>query len=302
MKKRITIFAHFDKDNIIDDYVIHYLLELKKISEKIIFVSDSNLDEVEKNKLSKICCDVLALKHGEYDFGSYKRGFFLLKSKYDQEFSQIDEVVFANDSCYLIRDFETVFLEMEKRSDDFWGIAESFQHGYNHLHSYFMVFRSQILQSKVFDEFLSEVKIEKSHKEIIVKYEVGLSKILVESGFKMGSLCGKTSVDDIGNKKGITFLISQKAYPFLKIKPFISGYVAPDQFIDLVEKKIFSMILNNLTRRIGASELIKSYSILKHHDRFFIHKKLFLLRFKNHYLILKLFCLKILKINLNNWS
>ncbi|MBT5828295.1 MAG: lipopolysaccharide biosynthesis-like protein, partial [Alphaproteobacteria bacterium] len=40
--KRITIFAHFDKQNIIDDYVIDYLKELRKYSE-IIFVSDGDL-------------------------------------------------------------------------------------------------------------------------------------------------------------------------------------------------------------------------------------------------------------------
>ncbi|MFM7702988.1 MAG: sugar nucleotide-binding protein, partial [Alphaproteobacteria bacterium] len=35
-----TIFAHYDKDQIIDDYVIFYLENLRKISDYIIFVSD----------------------------------------------------------------------------------------------------------------------------------------------------------------------------------------------------------------------------------------------------------------------
>ena len=41
---RVAIFAHYDKKNIIDDYVIFYILELKKIANEVIFVS---------------CCDLL---------------------------------------------------------------------------------------------------------------------------------------------------------------------------------------------------------------------------------------------------
>ena len=33
--KRLCIFAHYDKDNLIDDYVIYYLRELKKSFNKI---------------------------------------------------------------------------------------------------------------------------------------------------------------------------------------------------------------------------------------------------------------------------
>ena len=35
--KRICVFAHWDKDNTIDDYVVYYLNALKEICEKIIF-------------------------------------------------------------------------------------------------------------------------------------------------------------------------------------------------------------------------------------------------------------------------
>ena len=35
--KRLAIFAGYDKDNIIDDYVVYYIKELKKIAD-IIYV------------------------------------------------------------------------------------------------------------------------------------------------------------------------------------------------------------------------------------------------------------------------
>ena len=41
--KRAVVFAHYDKDNIVDDYVIYYIKALKEIAETIIFVSCNNI-------------------------------------------------------------------------------------------------------------------------------------------------------------------------------------------------------------------------------------------------------------------
>ncbi len=40
---RVAVFAHYDKSNLIQDYVVYYLSELKKCAGKIIFVSDSDI-------------------------------------------------------------------------------------------------------------------------------------------------------------------------------------------------------------------------------------------------------------------
>ena len=91
--KRIAIFAHFDKEQLIDEYVVNYLLGLAQVSGKIIFVSDGDLADSEREKISIICSDVIAVKHGEYDFGSYKRGFSLLKDKYLNELNATEEII-----------------------------------------------------------------------------------------------------------------------------------------------------------------------------------------------------------------
>ena len=49
--KRLVIFAGYDKDNIIDDYVVYYIKELRKIAD-IIYVSDCNMLESELEKIS----------------------------------------------------------------------------------------------------------------------------------------------------------------------------------------------------------------------------------------------------------
>ena len=77
---RSAVFAHYDRDNHIEPYVVHYLRELKKITDSIVFVSDSNLNNSELKKLDGIADKTIAERHGEYDFGSYKRGYLYLKN------------------------------------------------------------------------------------------------------------------------------------------------------------------------------------------------------------------------------
>ena len=97
MKKRLVIFAHYDKDEVIDEYVVQYLRELKKFASDIVFVSDGYLKSDEIEKIQPLVSEVIAQKHREYDFGSYKIGFFLLNSKYKEKLLNCDEVIFAND-------------------------------------------------------------------------------------------------------------------------------------------------------------------------------------------------------------
>lgn len=77
--KRTAVFAHYDKNNLIQDYVVYYLSELKKYAEKIIFVSDSDVLPEELKKIEGIVEQSIIGRHGEYDFGSYKRGFLYAK-------------------------------------------------------------------------------------------------------------------------------------------------------------------------------------------------------------------------------
>lgn len=40
---RITIFAHYDRDAVIDEYVLYYLRGLKEVAARVLFVSDAAL-------------------------------------------------------------------------------------------------------------------------------------------------------------------------------------------------------------------------------------------------------------------
>ena len=192
--KRVVVFAHYDKDNIIDDYVIYYLKALKEVADDIIFVSCSPLKE--KNKLDGFVSFIIDEQHDEYDFGSYKRGFFYLKN--NNLLENYDELIFANDSCYgPFYSLKKVFEKMDNTAD-FWGITKNkfgmikkknkfYFKVRPHIQSYFLVFNKKIFMSDIFSEFCSSIKHMEIKNDIIINYEIGLSEILVKNNFTCSS-------------------------------------------------------------------------------------------------------------------
>ena len=222
--KRLCVFAHWDKDNIIDDYVIYYLNSLKEICDNIIFVSDCDLTKKELTKIDNIVKYSIAQKHGEYDFGSYKRGYLLAKEKN----IDFDELIFANDSCYgPFYPLKPIFEKMEKKNLDFWGMT---QNSYGivqrndinyptwspHIQSYFLVFNKKILSSKVFKTFILSIKKENSKIDIIKNYEIGLSEILKKEKFKSGVFINKFKHTENCLASKWDKLILKYHFPFIK--------------------------------------------------------------------------------------
>lgn len=233
--KRLCVFAHYDKDNLIDDYVIYYLQALRKICKYLIFVSDCNLPEPEILKLSGLADYVLATKHGEYDFGSYKRGF-LLSLDENLDYNQL---IFANDSCYgPFYPLDEIFSKMDKKNIDYWGMTQN-SYGVTknpedrykicpwmpHLQSYFLVFNSNVFKSEVFNHFIQKISKLELKTQIITEYEIGLSKLLKKAGFKRGVYINKFKYENncSGGRKW-DILIKKYKHPFLKTSIIKNGF------------------------------------------------------------------------------
>lgn len=177
--KRTAVFAHYDKNNLIQNYVVYYLSELKKCAEKIIFVSDSDVLPEELKKIEGIVEQSIIGRHGEYDFGSYKRGF--LYAKENNLLTACEELILANDSCYApLFPFKEMFSVMSQKTIDFWGATssdsgikkedEDIYCRFNHIQSYFIVFKPAVFNSDIFNNFITSVKKENTKEEIVIKY------------------------------------------------------------------------------------------------------------------------------------
>lgn len=181
-KRRIALFAHYDRDGLIDDYVIYYLQGLRKVAECILFVSNCELAAGEPTKLEGIAELVFAGVHGTYDFGSWKRCFEHL----GYDFSAYDEVIIANDSCYApLWPFTQLFAEMETKSCDFWAPNAIIANRHSdHLSAYFMVFRCAPRMLDCLRDFFSKIYPEPDYKKRISVFERGLSQHLWACGFR----------------------------------------------------------------------------------------------------------------------
>lgn len=221
--RRAVVFAHYDKDNLIDDYVVYYVSALKKAGCDVVFVSCKELAQTELEKLNGLVIHTITENHDEYDFGSYKRGFLYLEPK----LSEYDELIFANDSCYgPLYPISEVFAEMEKKNCDFWGITKNnfgyikqFKHYFvrrTHIQSYFIAFKNNIFTQEFFADFINSIKHEQEKRDIIINYEIGLSELLIKQGYKFAVLVD--AYESINNMTILKWrqIVEKYKMPFIK--------------------------------------------------------------------------------------
>lgn len=214
MKQRIAIFAHWDKDNRVAPYVLYYLEELSKEAD-IIFVSDCSLPPAETEKVVPLTIQVIAAPHGEYDFGSYKRGYQYFR---ELDTNQYTQLILANDSCYgPFSPFRDLFDRMDQEDVDFWGIFEHNIHSDadRHLQSFFLSFSQKVFMADAFSNFLNHVRALPNKREIITAYEVGLSRQLKAIGFRYSSLIAFTGRNLTYQPEAFTIIDSHQM-PLLK--------------------------------------------------------------------------------------
>jgi hypothetical protein len=202
MHNRIAVFAHYDVLNQIDDYVVDYLTKLSKFCDKIIFVSDGNVNPSELEKISHLISDSICGRHGESnDLGSYKRGFNLIIEKYKSDISKIDQFLFVNDSGYCVGDLTPVFDTMTGASVDAWALCDhapdpKLIEGKCYLQSNFFSVNRAVFTAKPFSQFMNSITVSHNKSEIVDKYELGLSEMLIKNGYRTGCYISTVSLDE----------------------------------------------------------------------------------------------------------
>lgn len=216
--RRACLFAGYDPDGVVDDYVLDYVTELSRHAD-VYYLADSTMAPRELAKLDPITKGAWSIRHGLYDFGSWS---ILARDLIGWDvLDDYDEIMFVNDSSYLLRPLDAVFSRMDARGCDWWGLhatkrsyAQDTGHStplplsealnrwrspnemnpLNHLHlsSYFLVFRRAVIVDPGFRRRLDTVTAQLTKPRVILKYELGLSRYLMTQGFAAGAL-----IDDL---------------------------------------------------------------------------------------------------------
>ncbi len=173
---RLFLFAGYDKDSIVDDAMVYYVSCLSEHGDVIICM-DNDLKKSELNKLKPFTIYTLAQKHGEYDFGSYKRCFQYARDK--NILKNYDVMYLVNDSVFgPLFDIKNILQDLESLKTDAAGIIVSKHKTHAFMESWFVRLNKKIFTSTWFDEFISNVQKEKNKTDITIKYEHGLTNLI----------------------------------------------------------------------------------------------------------------------------
>ena len=186
-KQRLFLFAGYDKDGIIDDTLVWYLNALSKLGD-IVLVMDCDVADTTKLKDIKNLLHFEVARHGEYDFGSYKRAYMWAHD--NKILDQYEWVYLVNDSVYgPLFDLEPELKELESRGVDLTGMVD-FSDYYTpaHIQSWFVGMSNKVATSDMIYNFMQSIRHRNNKSEIICKYEVGLSRTILQNGFKMSAL------------------------------------------------------------------------------------------------------------------
>ena len=279
--KRLAVFAHWDKDAVVDPYVIHHLEALSRLCD-IIFVSDSPLPGEELDKVRALTIARIAEPHGEYDFGSYKMGYLYAADCLED----YEELVFVNDSCFgPFSPLEDMWRTMDGRECDFWGMLEHYHTTVDrwYVQSYFLVFRRPVFTDPVFGDFMRSIRRQADKEGVIVNCEVGLSHTLRQAGYKPGSLFPRTE-ENMTHEVSAFDLLDSGA-PYLKKALLATNPLRAPLLIDflkawdhrLAQDPQWQMIFDNL-RRTAQANFRKHWFYGRMAKGHFIHPKL--LRYK----------------------
>jgi lipopolysaccharide biosynthesis protein len=176
MKSRLFLIAGYDKIGHVNSALVHMVRSFANYGDCIV-VMDNDSNKSELSKLKPYCVYVNATRHGEYDFGSYKRAY--LWAKNNLNLSDYDFVYMANDSVYgPLFDMHKYFEMMESGDNDAFGIVRKTGGKSEHIQSWFIGMRPSVFMSNWFDKFILSVTAQPTKGAVATIYENGFTEQL----------------------------------------------------------------------------------------------------------------------------
>jgi Rhamnan synthesis protein F len=292
--RRACLFAAYDPDGLVDDTVVAYVEALARHADVFVCV-DGTLAPGQLERLTEAgAAGAWVRRHGAHDFGSWS---LLARELVGwDELAAYDEVVLANDSCWLLRPLDEVFARMEARSCDFWGLqltARRFEPEPSqpqsvpleevrrswlpptafrypelvHVGSYFLALRRPVLDDPGFRRRLDAVRPQRDRANLVQKYETGTTQYLVGQGFAFDTWVPELRPNHPIYGPGVFDLLAD-GFPLFK-RRFLAAnpYDTPDladwkaRIQAVVPDAPVDVLERNLLRVADPDDLARSFSI-----------------------------------------
>ena len=245
--KRLFLFAFYDSQGIVGEAALRYLEALHDLGD-IVLATDCDLQPGEADKLTPLVLSFQAARHGEYDFGSYKRAF------QQADLTGYDVVYLVNDSVVgPFYPLEPYLQRVEALGTDAFGLVLNPSRKNRHLQSWFIGLKPSVFLADWFREFMASITAVGRKEDVCNRYENGLARLLEAHSIPYAGLYelrGKSVYNAVGR-------LYAKGFPFLKKSAFTrhGGSLGPAvaRVLGAAEQEMAHAVVADMDRLFGES-------------------------------------------------
>jgi len=214
----LCFFAHYDRQSLVDPYVLVYLHALRDLGCDIVF-SSGTLAESEIAKVVPLCREVLVRNPLGYDFTSW----YVAIKHTSVGTPGYGAVLLVNDSTYFpFRPTSQLLETMAAKGYDFWGLCDSYQSHEGpryHIQSFFMGLSPRAVEAGLLPKYLERYESygSQSRAGYIEAYEYGISEMAKELGLSMGVYCSLQEAYEASTPRGRHKLPIERTNPSIHL-------------------------------------------------------------------------------------
>ncbi|MFH0255788.1 rhamnan synthesis F family protein [Vibrio rumoiensis] len=197
MMKRAAFYLFYDKDGIVDDYILHKLTEFRKSVDSIFVVSNSALSISSRDKLETVSDVVYCRENVGFDVWAYKEALEVFGQETLLEY---DEIILLNYTFFgPIFPFEEMFDWSESKDVDFWGVSDHKEMIPNpftgegvlprHIQSHFIAIRRKLFSSQEFLKYWDEMPMINSYIDSVLMHESRFTEHFHSKGYSFNVYC-----------------------------------------------------------------------------------------------------------------
>ena len=213
--KRCAVLVHFSVSPVLSRYVVALVAELHAAGYFVVVSSACESPEPLQWPDGPIPSGTIVIRKPNigYDFGTAAVALDLFPGITAAEY-----VLIVNDSnAGPFLSLQPVIDNFENSTADAWALTGSNQHGF-HLQSFFLGFHG-ILRDRPLRDFWRDIRHFANKSKVILHYELGLSRMLVQEGYAIDVMYPHTAFTDAKNANlsaNLWLELLKEEYPFIK--------------------------------------------------------------------------------------
>ena len=277
---RACIYFIYDKDGIIDKYILYQLNDLRENVGFLHCVINGQLVPDGYNALSEIADEVYVRENKGNDVGAYKAAIRRIGWK---KLSEYDELILMNNTCYgPLYPFKEAFDWAASKDIQIWGLTYGqkvdwtgttdyihYNKSKTHIQSYFLAVRKPLLGSKLLMDFFEEIPDDTSYVLSGSYYEYAFPGYFEDKGYKADVYCDDSEDTNYPLLYNPIHLVKDYRMPLFKKRSFTHHYtdvmnntageatVRLMRFIQEETDYDMDMVWENLLRTSSLSDIVR---------------------------------------------